>query len=296
MKNLAIDLDSGKLSRWIDDPREFPTWEDKYADIYTLRVTVYRSGGGRVPDTSLKLLVKRPRRRDVKPLWSLTTFTRIPSFNTPSVATYVGQVSVTGAPYRDALKLDAASGNDLASASFLAVIQVTTASSLTEVEFDYTLLNSAYRPSDTGLSTIYVGVSDTNGLLIRNADGPQWRELVVSGTGASASFMLGTPVLGPVTELSTLSASYVRVSNGVLQIKNDDTSSWVNVLIRGSGGSTIALGETAPVGFTLSNNRYKVNQDGRLLIRNIDTGNWHEARVTGSSDNQLALGAETYDS
>jgi len=296
MKNLALDLDSGKLSRWIEDPREFPTWTDKYGDIYTLRITVYRSSGGRVPTTSLKLLTKRPRRRDVKALWSLTTFTRIPNLNTPNIASYVGQVSVIGGAYRSALKLDASPGNDLPSADFLAVLQAATTNSVTEVEFDYQLVNSGYRLADADFTGVYVGLSDTNGLVVRNADGPEWRELVVEGIGAEAAFSLGDPVLGPADEIATLSDDYVRINNGILQIKNDDTGNWINVLIRGDGGSVIGLGEDPPVGFTLSQNRYKVDlTTGRLLLRNLNTGNWHEARVTGTGYNALALGTEYVD-
>lgn len=293
MKSLAVDLDSGKITRWINDPRAFPAWVDKYGDQYLLRVAVYRSGGGRVPATSLKFLVKRPRRRDTKALWSLENFTRTADYNTPGIAVYSAQVSVTGATYREALKLDASVGNDIPSVDYLGIIQASTSSYITEVEFDYTLVNSGYRADFIG---VYVGVSDTAGLLVRNIDSDEWRELVVTGTGAGVTFSLGDPVLGPVSEISTLSDDYVRITNGILQIKNDDTSQWINVLLRGADGTTISLGETPPVGFTLSTNRYKVDlSTGRLLIRNLDTGNWHEARVTGSVTNELALGAEIVD-
>lgn len=296
MKSLSVDLDSGKLSRWINDPRPFPAWVDKYGDQYTLRVAVYRSGGGRVQDTSLKFLVKRPHRRDVKALWSLTAFTRTADYNTPGVAFYAAQVSVTGATYREALKLDASVGNDLPSANFLGIIQASTPSYLTEVEFDYTLVNSGYRLADVSFSGVYVGISDTNGLLVKNIDSTEWRELVVTGTGGNETFSLGDPVLGPTTEITSLSDDYVRLTNGVLQIKNDDTGEWINVLLRGTNGTTISLGDTPPVGFSLSENRYKVDlSTGRLLLRNLTTGNWHEARVAGSVTNELALGAEIVD-
>lgn len=296
MKSLAIDLDSGRVSRWIDDPRPFPAWVDKYGDLYTLRVAVYRSGGGRVPDTTLKFLIKMPRRRDIAAIWKTTTFSRVPSFVSPGVVIYETQVSVSGTPYRDALRIDASPGGDLESADFLGIIQASTSSYLTEVEFDYTLVNSGYRRADANLSGLYVGISDDNGLLIRNFEGPEWRELVVTGTGAELTFSLGKPVLGPVSEITSMSDDYVRINNGVLQIKNDNTGSWINVLIRGAGGETISLGETPPVGFSLSTDRYKVDlTTGRLLLRNLTTGNWHEARVVGTVTNELALGAETVD-
>lgn len=60
MKTLALDLDSGKLARWVGDPRPFPGWSDRYGDLYTLRVHVYRGSGGRVPSCELRLLVKEP--------------------------------------------------------------------------------------------------------------------------------------------------------------------------------------------------------------------------------------------
>lgn len=296
MKSLAIDLDSGKLSRWIDDPRPFSTWSDKYGDQYTLRVAVYRSGGGRVTDTAVKFLVKKPRRRDVAALWSLNSFSRVPSFSSSGVVFYDGQVSVTGTTYRESLKLDAGPGNDLPSADFLGIIQLSTSSYITEVEFNYTLVNSGYRVTDMDLAGLYVGVSYDNGLLVRNVDGNDWRELVVTGEDGSFTFSLGDAVLGPVNEITSLSDDFVRINNGILQIKNDDTGVWVNVLLRGIDGTTISLGDTPPVGFTLTSNRYKVDlTTGRLLLRNITTGNWHEARVSGNPDNQLALGDEFVD-
>jgi hypothetical protein len=296
MKSLAIDLDSGKLSRWIDDPRPFSTWSDKYGDQYTLRVAVYRSGGGRVTDTAVKFLVKKPRRRDVAALWSLNSFSRVPSFSSSGVVFYDGQVSVTGTTYRESLKLDAGPGNDLPSADFLGIIQLSTSSYVTEIEFNYMLVNSGYRLVDTDFSGLYVGISDDNGLLVRNIDGPEWRELVVTGEEGDFTFSLGGAVLGPVNEITSLSDDYVRINNGVLQIKNDDTGAWINVLLRGTDGTTISLGDTPPVGFTLSTNRYKVDlTTGRLLLRNLTTGNWHEARVTGTPNNELALGSEFTD-
>lgn len=297
MKSLAIDLDSGKLSRWIDDPRPFPTWSDKYGDLYTLRVAVYRSGGGRVTDTAVKLLVKKPRRRDVAALWSLNNFTRVPSLSSSGVVFYEGQVSVTGTSYREALKLDAAPGNDLPSADFLGIIQLSTSSYVTEVEFNYTLVNSGYRLADADFTGVYVGLSDDSGLLIRNADNTEWRELVVVGEGGNVTFSLGNPVLGPAAEITSLSDDYVRINNGILQIKNDDTGNWINVILRGNDGTTIALGENPPIGFTLSTNRYTVDlATGRLLLRNLDTGNWHEARIQDvAGSNVLALGNEYED-
>ena len=296
MKSLAVDLDSGKISRWIGDPREFDTWSDKYGDLYTLRVVVYRSGGGAVPQTSIKLLVKKPRRRDVVNIWSLTSFNRVPSLQSSGVVTYEGQVSVTGDTYRADLKLDAAPGNDVPSVGYVAILQLSSGSYITEVEFNYTLVNSGYRLADTDFTGLYVGISEDNGLLVRNLDGPEWRELVVVDGLGETTFQLGTPVLGPVNEITSLSDDYVRITNGILQIKNDDTGNWVNVLLRGSNGSTISLGETPSVGFTLSTNRYKVDlSTGRLLLRNLTTGNWHEARVTGSEENILALGDEFTD-
>jgi hypothetical protein len=88
------------------------------------------------------------------------------------------------------------------------------------------------------------------------------------------------------------------VNNGILQIKNDTTGDWVNVILRGANGTTIALGETPAVGFSLSTDRYKVaSSTGRLLLRNFDTGNWHEARIqTVGGNNVLALGTEYEDS
>jgi hypothetical protein len=296
MKSLAVDLDSGTLSRWINDPRPFSAWVDKYGDQYDLRVAVYRSGGGRVGPTSLKFLVKKPRRRDTQALWSLVNFSRTADFNTPGIAYYSAQVSVAGNVYRQALNLDAAVGNDSPSSSFLGIIQASTPSYITEVEFDYTLVNSGYRLADADFTGVYVGISDTNGLLIRNIDKNEWRELVVTGEGENATFFLGDPVLGPVSVISSLSDDFVRITNGILQIKNDDTGEWINVLLRGTDGTTISLGSSPPVGFSISTNRYKVDlATGRLLLRNIVTGNWHEARVTGSPTNELALGTETSD-
>ena len=94
-----------------------------------------------------------------------------------------------------------------------------------------------------------------------------------------------------------LNSDYVRVQDGILQIKNDNNSSWVNVLVRGRGASTLSLGETPPVGFKLSDDRYRVSDSGRLLLRNLNTGNWHEARVQLSGGvNTLVLGTEYDDS
>jgi hypothetical protein len=292
MKSLALDLDSGRLSRWPGDPRELSAWADRYGDLYTLRVQVYRSGGGKVPACSLQLLVKKPRRRDVKALWDLGTFSRVPSFITPSSSTYVGQVDATGQAYRDALKLDAAPGNDLPKADFVATLRAVTSDTIVEAEFNYELANSGYRLADNNFGSVYVGLSDTGGLLIRNSDTNEWRELTVAGEGNETSFALGETVLGPVNTL-TISDDFVRIQNGILQIKNDNDSTWVNVILRGAGGGTLALGDVPPVGFTLSNDRYKVANDGRLLIRNLTTGNWHEARVQlAGGVNILALGTE----
>jgi hypothetical protein len=298
MKSLAIDLDSGKLSRWVDDPRPFAGWTDKYGDLYTIRVTLYRSGGGRVGNTSLKFLVKKPQRRDVQAIWTLSNFSRVPSLTSLGIVVYEGQVSVDSTSYRTALRLDASPGNDLPSAEFTGVIRTSTSDNIGEVEFKYTVLNNAYRLADVSFTGVYVGISETNGLLVRNVDGPEWRELVVMGEGNNAAFSLGDAVLGPVSEISSLSDDYVRLNNGVLQIKNEDTGNWVNVLLRGQGGVTISLGEDPPVGFTLSSDRYKVDlTTGRLLLRNLTTGNWHEARVQLSdSTNTLALGTEYDDS
>ena len=296
MKSLALDLDSGRLSRWVGDQREFAGWSDRYGDLYTLRVHVYKSGGGKVPSCSLQLLIKKPRRRDVKALWDLGTFSRVPSFITPTSLTYVGQVDATGQAYRDALKLDAAPGNDLPKADFIATLRAVTTDTTVEAEFGYELVNSGYRLSDASLTSSYIGLSDTGGLLIRNADTNEWRELIVLGEGNETSFALGETVLGPVDAI-TISDDFVRIQNGILQLKNDDNGSWVNVILRGAGGGTLALGETPPVGFTLSNDRYKVADDGRLLIRNLTTGNWHEARVQlANNTNILALGTQYNDS
>lgn len=292
MKSLALDLDSGRLSRWAGDSRPFSGWSDRYGDLYTLRVHVYKSSGGKVPACSLQLLVKKPRRRDVKALWDLGTFSRVPSFITPSSLTYVGQVDATGAAYRDALKLDAAPGNDLPKAEFIATLRVVTSDTILEAEFDYELINSGYRLADADFGAVYVGLSDTGGILVRNADTDEWRELIIVGSGNDTSFALGETALGPADTL-TLDDDHVRIQNGILQIKNDDDSTWVNVVLRGESGGTLALGETPSVGFTISNDRYKVANDGRLLLRNLTTGNWHEARVQlVGGTNVLALGTE----
>ena len=297
MKSLALDLDSGRLSRWADDPRDLLTWSDRYGDIYTLRVHLYRSGGGSVPSVSLQFLVKKPRRRDAAALWKLATFSRVPSFARKDTATYVVQVSVTGASYRDALKLDASPGNDLPEAGLLGIIRAVSSGEIIEAEFEYEIQNSGYRLADADFSEVYVGVSDTGGLLVRNIDKNEWRELVVTGDNGSETFTLGGAVLGPVATLDGLSDDYIRVNNGVLQIKNDDNGEWVNVLLRGANGTTIALGETPSVGFSLSDSRYKVAAaTGRLLLRNLDTGNWHEARIQEIGEqNVLALGNEYED-
>lgn len=298
MRSLALDLDSGKLSRWTGDPRPFEGMSDVYGDIYTLRVHLYRSGGGAIPSASLQLLVKKPQRRDAAALWKLSTFNRVPSFTRKDTVTYVGQVSATGATYRSALKLDASPGNDLPKADFLGVVRVVTSSETVESEFSYELRNSGYRLADADFTGVYVGVSDTGGILVRNADGNQWRELVVTGDNGNESFTLGEPVLGPVSTLAGLADDYVRVNNGVLQIKNDDTSNWVSVLLRASDGSVISLGDTPEVGFSLSSDRYKVAAaTGRLLLRNLNTGNWHEARIQNvEGENVLNLGNEYEDS
>jgi hypothetical protein len=296
MKTLALDLDSGRLSRWIGDSREFAGWSDRYGDLYTLRVHVYSSSGRKVPSCALQLLVKRPRRRDVKALWNLGTFSRVPSMIAPNFATYVGQVSATGEAYREALKLDAAPGNDLPKVDFLAILRVVTSGGIVESEFSYELTNSGYRPNDSNLGSVYVGISDTGSILVRSIDGAEWRELLVAGTGAGTTFAVGGTALGPVEQL-TLDEDFVRVENGVLQIKNDDNNEWVNLLMSGPGGTPLALGSTPEVGFSLSNDRFKVGPEGRLLLRNITTGNWHEARIQLADDvNVLALGDEYDDS
>lgn len=148
MKTLALDLDSGKLARWVGDPRLFAGWSDRYGDLYTLRVHVYRGSGGQVPPCDLRLLIKRTRRRDAKALWDLGSFSRVPSMVAPNFATYVGQVSVTGQAYQQALKLDASPGNDIAEVAFLAVLRAVTDDGVVEAEFPYTLVNSGYRAVD----------------------------------------------------------------------------------------------------------------------------------------------------
>lgn len=296
MKTLALDLDSGRLSRWIGDSREFAGWSDRYGDLYTLRVHVYSSAGRKVPSCSLQLLVKRPRRRDVKALWDLGTFARVPSMIAPNFATYVGQVSVTGEAYREALKLDASPGNDLPKFDFLGVLRVVTSSGVVESEFDYEVVNSGFRPNDSNLGSVYIGVSETGSLLVRSISGAEWRELLVAGTGAGTTFAVGGTALGPVEQL-TLDEDFVRVENGVLQIKNDDNNQWVNLLMSGPGGASLTLGDTPAVGFSLSDERFKVGPEGRLLLRNITTGNWHEARIQlADGVNVLALGDEYDDS
>jgi hypothetical protein len=296
MKNLALDLDSGRLSRWLDDPRDFEGLSDRYGDLYTLRIRVYRSGGGKVPSTSLQFLVKKPQRRDAKALWELATFNRVSSFVTPSIAEYVGQVSAAGQSYREALKLDASPGNDLPKADFLGIVRAVTPNRVVEAEFSYELVNSGYRVADTDLGTLYVGLSDSGSILVRSIDRDEWRELVVLGFDGAASFALGETLLGPVNTV-TLNDDYVRVQDGILQIKNDDNSQWVNVLLRGRNASTWALGENPPVGFKLSTDRYRVSDGGRLLLRNLNTGNWHEARVElDGGVNTLVLGTEYDDS
>jgi hypothetical protein len=296
MKTLALDLDSGKLSRWVGDSRPFPGWSDRYGDLYTLRVHVYSGTGRKIPPCSLQLLIKRPRRRDVKAIWDLASFSRVPSMIAPNFATYVGQVSATGQAYRDALKLDASPGNDLPKVDLLAVLRAVTTNAVAEAEFNYELVNSGYRLSDTNIGALYVGLSDTGGILVRNVDGNEWRELAVTGSGASVSFTLGETILGPIDTL-TVNDDFVRIQNGILQVKNDDNNNWVNVLLRGPDGASLSLGDTPPVGFTLSNDRFKVSNDGRLLLRNLTTGNWHEARVQlVNNTNILALGTEYDDS
>lgn len=292
MKSLALDLDSGKLSRWADNPRGLDKWTDRYGDMYTLRIYVYRSSGGKIPATSLQVLIKRPRRRDAKAIWNLATFTRVPGTITPSSVSYVGQMDVTGAAYRETLKLDSSPGNDLPKVDLLGIVRATTPTDVVEAEFPYELLNSGYRIVDADFGAVYVGLSDTGGILVRNVDKNEWRELNIVGTGANTSFSLGEAALGPVSNL-TLSDDHVRVQNGILQIKNDTNSQWTNVILRGTTNSTLALGETPPVGFSLSDGRFKVADDGRLLLRNLTTGNWHEARmVIADGVNSLALGSE----
>ena len=296
MKSLALDLDSGRLSRWVGDPRDFEGWTDRYGELYTLRIRVCRSGGGKVPSTALQFLVKKPQRRDVKALWDLATFTRVPSFTTPSVAEYAGQVSAAGLPYREALKLDASPGNDLPKAEFLGILRAVTPQGAIEAEFSYELLNSGYRLADIDQGAVYVVLSDSGSILVRSIDRDEWRELITLGYDGQASFALGETVLGPVNTVA-LNSDYVRVQDGILQIKNDNNSSWVNVLVRGRGASTLSLGETPPVGFKLSDDRYRVSDSGRLLLRNLNTGNWHEARVQLSGGvNTLVLGTEYDDS
>jgi hypothetical protein len=296
MKTLALDLDSGRLSRWVGDSSRFVEWVDRYGDLYTLRVHVYGSGSRKIPACSLQFLVKRPQRRDVKALWDLAAFSRVPSIVAPNVATYIGQVSVLGDSYREALKLDSSPGNDLPSVEFLGIIRAVTVSETVEAEFLYKIVNNGFRPNDLNLGAVYVGLSDEGSILIRSLDGPEWKELVVFGSGEQTTFGVGRSVLGPVSPLS-VNDSFVRVQNGVLQIKNDDTNEWVNVLLRGPAGSTLSLGEVPPVGFSLSETRFKVGPAGRLLLRNMTTGNWHETRVELLNDtNVLALGTEYDDS
>ena len=148
MKSLAIDLDSGKISRWMGDQLAFAGISDTYGDVYTLRVHLYRGGGSVVSTASIQLLVKRTQRRDATALWKLTTFNRLPAFARKDSNTYVGQVNVTGSAYRDALKLDAHPGNDIQKADFVGILRVVTASEIVEAEFNYELLNSVYRVSD----------------------------------------------------------------------------------------------------------------------------------------------------
>jgi hypothetical protein len=66
----------------------------------------------------------------------------------PNFATYVGQVSVTGQAYQQALRLDASPGNDMPEASFSAILRVVAAGQTVEAEFPYTVTNSGYRAVD----------------------------------------------------------------------------------------------------------------------------------------------------
>jgi hypothetical protein len=66
----------------------------------------------------------------------------------PNFATYVGQVSVTGQAYQQALRLDASPGNDMPEASFSAILRVVAGDQTVEAEFPYTVANSGYRAVD----------------------------------------------------------------------------------------------------------------------------------------------------
>lgn len=149
MKNLALDLDSGNLSRWVGDLQPFTGWSDNYGDVYALRLQLYCSSGQSVPPASIQLLVKRPGRRDAAALWSLAAFSRGPAFISRSAAVYVGTVDVSGEAYRQALRIDASRGNDLPVATFLASLRVIAGTRDVQSSFEYNVYNTSFREVDS---------------------------------------------------------------------------------------------------------------------------------------------------
>jgi hypothetical protein len=294
MKNLALDLDTGKLTSWIGAPSLLTRVVDRYGDLYRLNVEVYKSSGGKIPTCSLQFLVKKPQRFDVKALWDYDGFTRNPSFTSVSTASFTGQIDVSGENYRIELGFDSSPENDKLSATFLGILRAVTTDGVVENDFEYVVENSGYRLADVNFGLLYVGISDEGGLLVRNADNNEWRELNVLGSGSQVSFALGSTVLGP-EDTAVLNDTYVRINNGILQIKNEDNSEWTNIILRGGNGGTVALGSVPSTGFAFSNNRYSVTEDGRLLLRNLTTGDWHELKVGLSEGTDVLVLGDIYE-
>ena len=148
MKTLALDLNSGRLSRWVGDPVGVAEYTDKYGDAYILKVSVHDGSGAPVSDCQVQFLVKKSGRRDLIPVWSQVGFSRQASTSSRSCETYTAPVSVQCSAYSSALRVDSAPGNDIPEASFLGVLRVVSGDKVAEAEFEYVIKNSAFRARD----------------------------------------------------------------------------------------------------------------------------------------------------
>jgi hypothetical protein len=146
MKTIALDVDSGKISRWVGDPAPFTGLHDRYGDRYVLRVYLYSTSGGESARYGLELFVKKKGRPDTAPVWSTSDFAAAPEYSSRNVTTYNAVVDVTAEDYRQGLAIDDAAGNDGGTLSYTAYVRATRADGNTvEAELDYTVTNSGFR-------------------------------------------------------------------------------------------------------------------------------------------------------
>lgn len=147
MKSLALNLDNGRLTRWVGEPNALEAWHDRFGDSYRLSLLVYRGSGGSVQSPTVSFFIKRTRRRDATPLWTSAAFARQPTFTRSDVAHFVSDVVVDAPAFETSLNVDGSPGNDNVNAEYTGFIRVETADGVVESEFPYFLHNSGYRPA-----------------------------------------------------------------------------------------------------------------------------------------------------